>query len=81
MVSQSLAAAGNFDVILDAVPSVQKITGIKIVRELTGLGLQEARDLVAAAPTLLATGVSEVRAQQCKKQLEVIGTTVRVIEV
>lgn len=80
VVSQSLAAEGNFDVILDAVPGVQKIAGIKIVRELTGLGTKEAKDLVEAAPTLLTTGVSEVSAQQCKKQLEVIGATVRVIE-
>jgi ribosomal protein L7/L12 len=80
VVGQSLTAQGNFDVILDAVPSVHKIAGIKIVRELTGLGLKEAKDLVEAAPTLLTTGVSEAIAQQCKKQLEGIGARVRVIE-
>jgi large subunit ribosomal protein L7/L12 len=59
---------------------VHKIAAIKIVRELTGLGLKEAKDLVEAAPTPLTTGVSAAIAQQCKKQLEAIGATVMVIE-
>jgi ribosomal protein L7/L12 len=80
VMGQSIAAHGNFDVILEAVPGVHKIAAIKLVRELTGLGLKEAKDLVEAAPTLLTTGVSEAIAQQCKKQLEAIGATVMVIE-
>ena len=80
VVGQSIAAYGNFDVILEAVPGVHKIAAIKIVRELTGLGLKEAKDLVEAAPTPLTTGVSAAIAQQCKKQLEAIGATVMVIE-
>lgn len=80
VVGQPIAAQGNFDVILEAVPGVHKIAAIKIVRELTGLGLKEAKDLVEAAPTPLTTGVDHTIAQQCKKQLEAIGATVMVIE-
>jgi len=80
VVGQPLAAQGNFDVILEAVPGVHKIAAIKLVRELTGLGLKEAKDLVEAAPMPLATGVSKTIAQQCKKQLEAIGAMVMVIE-
>jgi ribosomal protein L7/L12 len=81
VMGQSIAAYGNFDVILEAVPGVHKIAAIKIVRELTGLGLKEAKDLVEAAPTPLTTGVSEAIAQQCKKQLEAIGALVMIIEI
>ena len=77
---QPIAAHGNFDVILEAVPGVHKIAAIKLVRELTGLGLKEAKELVEAAPMPLTTGVSAAIAQQCKKQLEAIGATVMVIE-
>ena len=80
VVGQPIAAQGNFDVILEAVPGVHKIAAIKIVRECTGLGLKEAKELVEAAPTPLMVGVTETIAQQCKKQLEAIGATVMVIE-
>lgn len=75
-----LSPQGTFDVILEAVPGVHKIAAIKIVRQLTGIGLKEAKDLVEAAPTPLTTGVSDAIAQQCKKQLEAIGAVVMVIE-
>ncbi|MBW4471088.1 MAG: ribosomal protein L7/L12 [Stenomitos rutilans HA7619-LM2] len=78
--SLPLSAQGTFDVILEAVPGVHKIAAIKIVRELTGIGLKEAKDLVEAAPIPLQTGVSDAIAQQCKKQLESIGAVVMVIE-
>ncbi|XHX78863.1 MAG: bL12 family ribosomal protein [Stenomitos frigidus ULC029] len=80
VVGQPLSAQGNFDVILEAVPGVHKIAAIKLVRELTGLGLKEAKDLVEAAPMPLATGVSETIAQQLKKSLEAIGALVMIIE-
>ncbi len=79
-VGQPIAAKGNFDVILEAVPRSHKITAIKVVRELTGLGLKEAKELVEAAPTPLITGVNDAIAQQCKQKLETIGATVMVIE-
>ncbi|WP_146141127.1 ribosomal protein L7/L12 [Stenomitos frigidus] len=80
VVGQPIASQGHFDVILEAVPGVHRIAAIKLVREFTGLGLKDAKELLEAVPTPLMVGVNESIAQQCKKQLETIGATVMVIE-
>jgi large subunit ribosomal protein L7/L12 len=54
----------------------QKIQVIKVVRELTGLGLKEAKDLVDGAPKEVKTGVSKDEANQVKSKLEAAGATV-----
>ena len=54
----------------------QKIQVIKVVRELTGLGLKEAKDLVDGAPKEVKTGVSKDEANQVKAKLEAAGATV-----
>jgi large subunit ribosomal protein L7/L12 len=54
----------------------QKIAVIKVVRELTGLGLKEAKDLVDAAPKAVKEGVDLAEAQEMKKKLEEAGATV-----
>lgn len=54
----------------------QKIQVIKVVRELTGLGLKEAKDLVDGAPKEVKTGVSKDEATQVKGKLEAAGATV-----
>lgn len=54
----------------------QKIQVIKVVRELTGLGLKEAKDLVDGAPKEVKTGVSKDEAGQVKAKLEAAGATV-----
>lgn len=54
----------------------QKIAVIKVVRELTGLGLKEAKDLVDAAPKPLKEGVDKAEAEEMKKKLEEVGATV-----
>jgi large subunit ribosomal protein L7/L12 len=54
----------------------QKIQVIKVVRELTGLGLKEAKDLVDGAPKDVKTGVSKDEANQVKAKLEAAGATV-----
>ena len=54
----------------------QKIQVIKVVRELTGLGLKEAKDLVDGAPKDVKTGVSKDEANQVKAKLEGAGATV-----
>ena len=54
----------------------QKIQVIKVVRELTGLGLKEAKDLVDGAPKEVKTGVSKDEASQVKAKLEAAGATV-----
>ena len=56
----------------------QKIQVIKVVRELTGLGLKEAKDLVDGAPKEVKTGVSKDEAAQVKSKLEAAGATVEV---
>ena len=67
----------EFDVVLgDAGPS--KINVIKIVRELTGLGLKEAKDLVEGAPKTLKEGIGKGEAAEIKKQLEDAGAKVEV---
>lgn len=67
----------EFDVILaDAGPS--KINVIKIVRELTGLGLKEAKDLVEGAPKALKEGIGKDEAADIKKKLEEAGAKVEV---
>jgi len=67
----------EFDVILaEAGPS--KINVIKIVRELTGLGLKEAKDLVEGAPKALKEGIGKDEANDVKKKLEEAGAKVEV---
>jgi large subunit ribosomal protein L7/L12 len=53
-----------------------KINVIKVVREITGLGLKEAKDLVEAAPKPLKEGVSKAEAEEFKKKLEEAGAKV-----
>ena len=66
-----------FDVIL-ASAGAQKINVIKVVRELTGLGLKEAKDLVEGAPKPVKTGVSKEESETMKKKLTEAGATVEV---
>ncbi|MEY3001781.1 MAG: ribosomal protein [Pseudomonadota bacterium] len=53
----------------------KKINVIKVVRELTGLGLKEAKDAVEGAPTTIKEGVSKDQAEEMKKKLEEAGAT------
>ena len=66
-----------FDVIL-ATTGAQKINVIKVVRELTGLGLKEAKDLVEGAPKPVKTGVTKEESETMKKKLTEVGATVEV---
>jgi len=66
-----------FDVIL-AAAGAQKINVIKVVRELTGLGLKEAKDLVEGAPKPVKTGVAKEEAETIKKKLTEAGATIEV---
>ncbi|MBP7134050.1 50S ribosomal protein L7/L12 [Patescibacteria group bacterium] len=62
----------DFDVELTSA-GAQKINVIKAVREITGLGLKEAKDLVDAAPKVIKEGVSKAEADDMKKKLEEAG--------
>lgn len=65
----------EFDVELTAAGD-QKVKVIKVVREVTGLGLKEAKDLVDGAPKVLKAEVSKEEAEGIKKQLEEVGAQV-----
>jgi len=66
-----------FDVILKEAGG-QKLAVVKLVKDLTGLGLKEAKDLVDGAPKELKTGVTKEEAESLKKQLEEAGAVVEV---
>jgi len=63
----------EFTVTLDEVPADKKINILKKVREITGLGLKEAKDLVEAAPKPIQENVAKDKAEDIKKQLEEAG--------
>ena len=81
VVAASGAAGGaaeeksEFDVELTEV-GAEKIKVIKVVREATGLGLKEAKDLVESAPKPVKTGVAKEEAEALKKSLEEVGAKV-----
>lgn len=66
----------EFDVELTEVPADAKIKTIKVVREITGLGLKEAKDLVEAAPKVIKEQASKDEAEALKKQIEETGSKV-----
>ncbi|MGQ0655949.1 MAG: 50S ribosomal protein L7/L12 [Betaproteobacteria bacterium] len=68
----------EFTVTLKAYPAEKKVTVIKVIREITGLGLKEAKDLVEGAPSTVKEAVSKADAEKFKKQLEDAGATVEV---
>ncbi|MCD6490484.1 MAG: 50S ribosomal protein L7/L12 [Thermodesulfobacterium sp.] len=67
----------EFDVVLTEIGS-NKINVIKVVREITGLGLKEAKELVESAPKPVKTGVSKEEAEEIKKKLEEAGAKVEI---
>ncbi|NJK59336.1 MAG: 50S ribosomal protein L7/L12 [Oscillatoriales cyanobacterium SM2_1_8] len=67
-----------FDVSLDEVPADKKIAVLKVVREITGLGLKDAKELVESAPKVVKEGMSKDDAANAKKQLEEAGAKVSV---
>jgi len=72
---EAAEAKTSFDVELTAAGS-SKIGVIKIVRELTGLGLKEAKDIVESAPKVIKEGLAQADADAMKAKLEEAGATV-----
>ena len=68
----------SFDVILVAAPADKKIQIIKVVRELTSLGLKEAKDLVEGAPKPVKTGATKEESDTMKKKLEESGAKIEI---
>ena len=67
----------EFNVVLTGF-GANKVSVIKVVRALTGLGLKEAKDAVEGVPTVLKEAVSKAEAEEAKKQLEEAGATAEV---
>ena len=67
----------EFDVVLAEI-GAEKIKVIKVVRELTGLGLKEAKDVVDNAPGKVKEGIGKEEAEEVKKQLEEVGAKVEI---
>ena len=74
---EAAAEQTEFDVIL-ASAGDQKIKVIKVVREITGLGLKEAKEVVDNAPKAIKEGVSKEEAEEVKAKLEEVGAGVEV---
>lgn len=66
----------EFNVVLTAVDAAKKIAVIKVVREITGLGLKEAKDLVEAAPKAVKENVAKAEAEDIKKKVTEAGGTI-----
>jgi large subunit ribosomal protein L7/L12 len=73
--TEAAAAKTEFNVVL-ASAGDKKINVIKVVREVTGLGLKEAKDLVEGAPKVVKEGLSKEAAEELKKKLEAEGAKV-----
>ncbi len=72
---EAAAEKSDFDVVLEGFGD-NKIAVIKVVREITGLGLKEAKEMVESAPAPVQEGVAKDKAEELKKQLEEAGAAV-----
>lgn len=77
-VAEPVEEKTEFDVVLESVPADKKIAVLKIVRELTGLGLKEAKDLVESAPKAVKEGIAKDAAEDAKKRIEEAGAKVTI---
>ena len=68
----------EFTVILKEYPADKKVGVIKVIRELTGLGLKEAKDLVEGVPSVVKEGVNKADSDRMKKKLEEAGAKVEI---
>jgi large subunit ribosomal protein L7/L12 len=75
--ADAAAEQTEFDVVLTSA-GASKIKVIKVVRELTGLGLKEAKELVDGAPSNVKEGVAKEEAEEVKAKLEEVGASVEV---
>lgn len=70
---EAAAESTEFQVTLEAVPADKKIGVIKVVREVTGLGLKEAKDIVEGAPKVLKETAPKAEAEEIAKKIEAAG--------
>jgi large subunit ribosomal protein L7/L12 len=72
---EAVAEKDEFDVVMTSFGE-NKVSAIKAVRAITGLGLKEAKDMVEGAPSTIKEGASKAEAEEVKKQLEEAGASV-----
>jgi large subunit ribosomal protein L7/L12 len=68
----------EFDLILNEVSQEKKIAILKVVRQATGLGLKESKDIVDSVPKEMKRGISKEEAESLKKELEALGAKVTI---
>ena len=68
----------QFDVILENIASDKRVAALKVIRNLTALGLKEAKDFTTSLPKAVKEAVSKEEAEAAKQQLEEVGGTVRI---
>merc|ERR1719482_2382662 len=73
---EAAAEKTEFDLVLDSFPADKKIAVLKIVREITGAGLKDAKDMVEKAPCTLKEGASQAECDEAKAKLEEAGAKV-----
>ena len=76
--AEAAVEATEFEVTLASVPADKKIGAIKVLRELTGLGLKEAKDIVDAAPKVIKEKANKAEADDAKAKLEAQGAKVTI---
>ena len=68
----------SFDVILEDVPADKRVAALKVIRNLTSLGLKEAKELTTSLPKAIKESISKEEAEAAKQQLEEAGATVKI---
>ena len=68
----------EFDVILEGIASDKRVAALKVIRNITSLGLKEAKDFTTSLPKAVKEAISKEEAETIKKQLEEVGGTVKI---
>ena len=76
--AEAVEEKSSFDITLTEVPADKKIAVLKIVRNLTGLGLKESKDIVDNVPKLLKEGATKEESESIKKELEASGAKITI---
>jgi large subunit ribosomal protein L7/L12 len=76
--NQSVEEKTSFDVILEDVPADKRVAVLKIIRNLTSLGLKEAKELTTSLPKTIREAISKDEAESAKQQLEEAGAVVKI---
>merc|ERR1719316_2517885 len=71
--AEAAAEPTEFDLVLDSFPADKEIAVLKVVRELTGMGLKDAKEMVEKAPCTLKEGASKAECEEAQKKLEDAG--------